>query len=268
MKKQIILLILIAFFNYTHSQNSKTGIIYYTHVDNHYRVSYNSYLVFNESTSYFVTAKDSLGLSNGSSKTDANNDEDMIVEVKDFNNVSKTRKEGLQVYLNKMTDSIYFVNAFSLTSPLIYAKEATPKLKWKFVNESKDIGGFSCKKAIANFRGREYICWYSEEIPLSYGPWKLQGLPGIILEARSNDGFFEIKFNKIKYPELNITVPSSYHALLRKGKTFISLEDYKLLQEKEILITDNNLRLLVKKHNVRVDPFSESDNFLEVFGVD
>lgn len=266
MKKQILIFSLIVFFNIMQSQNSKTGIVYYNHIDIHYGVSYNSYLVFNESTSYFVTAKDSLGLSNNGSKISTSGAEEQIVEASDFNEVSKTKKEGLQVYLNKLTDSIYFANSFSLTSKLIYATEEIPKLNWELKNESKEIGGFICKKAITNFRGREYVCWYTEEIPLPYGPWKLQGLPGIIMEAKSKDGFFEIEFKKIKYPERNVSVPSSSNTLLKNGKNFISFKDYKVLQAQYIMKTDNTLRLLAKKHGVQVDKFSESDNFLEVLG--
>jgi hypothetical protein len=40
-----------------------------------------------------------------------------------------------------------------------------------------------CKKATTNFRGRYWEAWYTEEIPIGQGPWKLCGLPGMILKA-------------------------------------------------------------------------------------
>jgi GLPGLI family protein len=243
------------------SQNSNTGVIHYNHIDNHYGVSYNSYLVFNQNKSYFVTAKDSLGLSGEKA-----NDKDVVVEAVYFDDVKKTRKKGLQVYSDKSIDSVYFTNAFSLTSKMMYAKEKRPKIKWEFENETKKIGKFNCKKAIANFRGRKYICWYTGEIPLPYGPWKLQGLPGIILEAKSEDGFFNIAFKKIKYPVQNIKVPSSKNSLLKNGKQFISFKDYILKQKEEIKRVNNYMKISAKKYNVQIDPFSERDNFLEVFG--
>lgn len=267
MKKRLLILIMFAFLSSMHSQNSKTGIIHYNHIDKHYGVSYNSYLVFNQSKSYFVTAMDSLGLSNSSIETNNNPDVELIVEAVDFNEVKKTRREGLQVYLDKITDSIYFANAFTLTSKMIYAKEEIPKIKWDLGNETKKIGGFDCKKATANFRGRDYVCWYTEEIPLPYGPWKLQGLPGIILEATSKDAYFEINFKKIKYPEKNISVPSSKNTLLKKaGGKFISFNDYKLLQKKHIKYKSNLIKIMEKKHKVQGFPFDEKENFLEVFG--
>ena len=268
MKRQILLFIFITTLNLAQSQNSKVGVIYYDHIDNHYEVSYNSYLVFNQSKSYFVTAKDSLGLSNGDRKENSRDEEATLLEVVDFSDSRKTRKEGLQVFLNKSTDSIYSVNAFTLTSKMIYSKEKRPEIKWEFGDETKKIGKFLCKKAIANFRGRKYICWYTEEIPLPYGPWKLQGLTGMILEATSEDNFFKINFKRIKYPVQKISIPSNKNALLKKGEKFIPFKDYKLMQKNRIKSVNNALKIHAKKYNVQTDanPFSEKDNFLEIFG--
>ncbi len=149
---------------------------------------------------------------------------------------------------------------------MIYAKEKIPDFKWKFESATKKIGKFLCKKAVTKFRGREYICWYTEEIPLPYGPWKLQGLPGIILEAKTRDGFFKMVFKKIKYPEQQLKVPTSKIMILPKGKKFISLDKYIGRQRKHIKETDNSLKIHAKKFGVHIEPFSEKDNFLEIFG--
>ena len=56
--------------------------------------------------------------------------------------------------------------------------------------------------ATTHFRGRDWKVWFSEEIPLPLGPWKLGGLPGLILAAHC-DGFLDIIASNIKREQLS-----------------------------------------------------------------
>src|SRR5690606_32559800 len=71
--------------------------------------------------------------------------------------------------------------------------EEMPELDWEILEDTKDIGGYICQKAVANFKGRVYEAWFTTEIPMPFGPWKLQGLPGLILAAADtkNEVIFE-----------------------------------------------------------------------------
>ena len=73
--------------------------------------------------------------------------------------------------------------------------EEIPKIGWKIVNEFKELGGYRCQKAVGRFRGRSYQAWFAPELPMPYGPWKLQGLPGTILEVldSKNEIFFSVE---------------------------------------------------------------------------
>jgi Protein of unknown function (Porph_ging). len=70
-------------------------------------------------------------------------------------------------------------------------EEAQPKFNWKLENEEKNIIGYKCKKATGQYRGRNYIAWYAEEIPINNGPYIFEGLPGLILEAEDLDQKFK-----------------------------------------------------------------------------
>jgi GLPGLI family protein len=64
--------------------------------------------------------------------------------------------------------------------------EKIPFIDWNISNESKRINSFKAIKATAKFRGRNYIVWFTPDLPTSFGPWKLHGLPGAILEAKDD----------------------------------------------------------------------------------
>ena len=69
-----------------------------------------------------------------------------------------------------------------LTDPYLY-EETYERPAWQVKTEKKDIMGYACQKATADFRGRTWIAWFAPEVPAMEGPWKLHGLPGLILEA-------------------------------------------------------------------------------------
>ena len=78
-------------------------------------------------------------------------------------------------------------------------EEIIPKINWKIFDEEKMIADtYRCKKAVGKFRGRTYTVWFAEEIPISSGPWKLGGLPGLILEAEEDEQKYAFHFSSLK----------------------------------------------------------------------
>lgn len=79
-------------------------------------------------------------------------------------------------------------------------KEMMPQMDWDLQDSTKEVCGYLCHLATCSFRGRQWIAWYSD-IPKGVGPWKLNGLPGLILEAQTVDK--EHKFMAITVRKTN-----------------------------------------------------------------
>jgi len=56
-------------------------------------------------------------------------------------------------------------------------------MNWEIGDEKKMIDSLLCTKATTYFKGRNYTAWFCPAIPIPNGPWKLGGLPGLIIEA-------------------------------------------------------------------------------------
>lgn len=123
----------------------------------------------------------------------------------------------------------------SIVSTRFKYVETTP-LDWQLKEESKLIMGYSCQKAEIAFGGRNYIAWYTTEIPFSDGPHLFHGLPGLIVsleDTRDHHHFQMLSFTKnttisteseIPYQNENYRLTSKDRFLLAK-RSYISNPD-------------------------------------------
>ena len=88
----------------------------------------------------------------------------------------------------------------------------------KLTDDTLTINGYLCSRAETTFRDIRWEVWYTEEVPSSVGPWRLRGLPGLIVKATGNAHTFtlaelrhetsaityasDIKIERMKYPKL------------------------------------------------------------------
>lgn len=68
-----------------------------------------------------------------------------------------------------------------------------PSNDWHLIDKKNKILGYECQGAQINFGGRKWTAFYTSDIPISDGPYKFHGLPGLILSLESEDA--EYKFN-------------------------------------------------------------------------
>ena len=69
--------------------------------------------------------------------------------------------------------------------------------RWEITDSVMVIDGINCVKATADYRGREWTAWFAPEIPFNEGPWKLWGLPGLIVRAYDSKGHYRFEAKSI-----------------------------------------------------------------------
>lgn len=222
MKYILFLIFVITPFSMVFSQSNKSpvGVVLYGHkqslgLGGPYGIDYNAALTFNTKESSYIYRKDSL-------------------EGGHVNELIRSENKDMMTVSNKVTNEkgfIFFIQrdkniAESRDIGFMHVKETVPKIDWKITSETKTIGNFKCTKAKGDFRGRNYTAWFTPAIPLPFGPWKLQGLPGLILEAYDTNKEVYFYFKSLKYPYKEVAYITRPNPEL-ENKKWITLDEYK-----------------------------------------
>ena len=83
---------------------------------------------------------------------------------------------------------------------------------WSITEDSvKTVLGYDCLLATANYHGRQWKVWFTPDIPINAGPWKLLGLPGLIMEAVDSTGQHHFTITGIE--SVNMDIPKIYEPI-------------------------------------------------------
>ncbi len=163
------------FFIFFLKLNAQSNIVEYQFKESSYSDLFREFLIYDEEQSYYFDYVERDNLS--------------IQEILKNYNISRGGQKSLRRLDN--LDEIIRIKGYPNSGYkqfLIVDKK--PKINWVIEKEIKKILGYSCFKATGDFRGRKYRVWFTEEIPVSLGPWKLDGLPGLILQAEDIERHF------------------------------------------------------------------------------
>ena len=90
---------------------------------------------------------------------------------------------------------------------------------WKVAADTQTVQGYLCQKAECNFRGRDYTAWFTYQIPISNGPLKFGGLPGLICKLYDNTkkySFSLLSFEKASGKDVIVLDLAGYKKTTRK----------------------------------------------------
>lgn len=124
-----------------------------------------------------------------------------------------------QLILNKLTNQFSYTD--NIEGKHFAYNEITPNFDWKMKNESKEILGYQTKKATVAYGGRNWTAWYTEEIPIQFGPYTFNGLPGLILEIYDEKNHYHFTAKAINQDPQQI-----YLAKTNKDEILVSKAEF------------------------------------------
>lgn len=109
-----------------------------------------------------------------------------------------------------------------------YVYSQKNSLNWQLLPDTSTIKGYKCVKATTTFEGRDYVAWYSTDIPISDGPHKFWGLPGLIIKIADTENHYIFELESFE------KFANNFPKFERSDPTFeITYEKFKQLRKDE-----------------------------------
>ncbi len=93
------------------------------------------------------------------------------------------------------------------------------RFDWILLSGSKEVLGYTCNRASLKYSGREWIAWYSPEIPTNSGPYIFKDLPGtiLLLHDTHRNFIFEAKSLEIdEYTDYDPLTPIKNYEIIER----------------------------------------------------
>lgn len=137
----------------------------------------------------------------------------------------------------------------------MYYEESLPTIDWQMEEGDTVIAEYPCQKAVGEFRGRSWTVWFTMDIPVSDGPWKLCGLPGLILQASESECCFS--FTCVGIAKGN---GKAFDEVKTKGMTKVTIKKMQELKDMSV----NDIRGMIQ-NTLGLDPGEIRDQNGEIF---
>lgn len=93
----------------------------------------------------------------------------------------KPNKKDIVFYGNLLTDNLEVLAMFR--GDRVIKVDQLPKFEWLLTGNSKTQDGVELFEATTTYRGSVVSAFFDPDIPVSLGPYKFRGLPGLIYEV-------------------------------------------------------------------------------------
>lgn len=172
----------------------------------HYKFSY-VYDTTNRDKPYLENMILLVGRRSGVYKTTEGSDQQRVSTNPDGTTRTNTRHTGTRVEYYQFPNEKRVVRKDWIPMNAFIVADAMPAIDWHISKDTATYGSLHCQKATTHFKGRDYTAWFCADLPLHVGPWKLNGLPGVIVEAYDATNEVRFTFDGVSKPDPTIIVP-------------------------------------------------------------
>ena len=170
-----------------------------------------------------------------------------VLEINDKNNLFFS-EEYLRIdSLNNASNTFQFAypkfkrvtiwnnndNSFDIQNKIsmnYYQYNKKISIKWELMEEKKKIGTYTVQKALGKYGGRNWIAWFTNEIPLPFGPYVFKDLPGLILEIYDDTDSYHFSFVENINFETTLPTDQMLEKYLGRHKFVIKDTEWKQIQ--------------------------------------
>lgn len=160
-------------------------------------------------------------------------------------NILKDRNNNKLLYTKDIVhDQFYYTQEIDL-------------FDWKIQPETKKIEDYKVQKATTPFAGRDYVAWFATEIPISEGPYKFSGLPGLILEIADSKNHYVYEFIGLEKlsPKLRYSLKLRQYHKIEKEKLKEIWYTYR--KDPQSYTNNPNTKTTPEDHKKLVELFAE-----------
>jgi GLPGLI family protein len=130
-----------------------------------------------------------------------------------------------QIYKNYPKGKMTFTD--HIPSDTYKFEEELDLFNWILLDDTSTVCGYKAQKAICNFGGRNWIAWFSPGLPFNDGPYKFNGLPGLIVKIYDTRNHYVFELNSINKLAPGVMIEMQDKEYIKTTKQgFFRAEDY------------------------------------------
>lgn len=157
----------------------------------------------------------------------------------------------------RSSGNIYYTLKIPKMDDRLYYPEAMDKLEWEILPETKRIKDYKVQKATTSFSGRKYVAWFTPEIPIAEGPYKFNGLPGLILEIADTKEHWVFEFFGLEKLSPKVKYKLNLNQFVKTDKEQLESLWYRYRRDPMGYAKNPNVKISAENHKKYIEAFTE-----------